>query len=299
MRAPRPLKLSKLTVDFEVREFQGAPGLALQHAAVMPDPSFGAQVGEPDGVQDLTELAALLRVPTLQPALSALKLVNANPSDEAELDAFVDAALRRKLRVLEVENGSPPAAAPLARLLAADVLTHLSWSNDDDGGQVFVAAADAVLLADALRGNTTLQVLELSEADLCADADAANALLHALVGHPVLRRLVLTSDDSNSNPALVGAALAAFVAADSPALEELDIRYLHLKEADLLPIVNALPMNRHLRVLRVEQDEDISDEFAQERLLRAWHANPAASRLSITWRFFAPAAALESSDSAE
>jgi len=63
-----------------------------------------------------------------------------------------------------------------------------------------------------------------------------------------------------------GDALAALIAVDAPALQVLVCRDNFLGDAGLAPIVEALPLNRHLRELDVS-DNDMSEAFARERLL--------------------------------
>jgi hypothetical protein len=108
---------------------------------------------------------------------------------------------------------------------------------------------------------------------------AALTLLGALVGHLSLRSLTLTGDSpyDDDAPAL-GAALAALVAADAPALQELRIRWNALGDVGLAPLVAALPRNRHLRVLDVAGN-NMSERFARERLLPAVRANTGLQQL--------------------
>jgi hypothetical protein len=67
------------------------------------------------------------------------------------------------------------------------------------------------------------------------------------------------------------AALAALVAADTPALHTL--RECRLGDAGLGPLVDALAHNTHLRVLQYGRNE-LSEAFMRDRLLPAVHAHP-------------------------
>ena len=49
-------------------------------------------------------------------------------------------------------------------------------------------------MADALRANTTLQVLDLHDAHLCYNVPAACVVLRVLAGHPSLRQLELQDE---------------------------------------------------------------------------------------------------------
>jgi hypothetical protein len=86
-----------------------------------------------------------------------------------------------------------------------------------DDGTPLCDAAGAALVADALRVNTTLTELLLNSAHL--SADSAVLLLGALVGHPSLRKLSITGNGTAmEDRSAVGAAVAALVIADAPAL---------------------------------------------------------------------------------
>ncbi len=72
--------------------------------------------------------------------------------------------------------------------------------------------------------------------------------------------------------AAAGAALGALLAADAPALTELDVSECRLGDAALGPLCDALPRNTHLRSLNL-YGNDISEAFAAEQLLPAVRAN--------------------------
>jgi hypothetical protein len=129
--------------------------------------------------------------------------------------------------------------------------------------------AGAALVADALRVNTTLTSLHMNYGH-CLGRGAAVVLMGALVGHPSLRSLAITG--AADGRIAYGAALATLVAADTPALQLLDCSRNHLGDAGLAPLIEALPLNRHLRKLYV-RDNGMSEAFAREQLLPAVRAN--------------------------
>ena len=134
-------------------------------------------------------------------------------------------------------------ADALPRLLRGDVLRELAmWGHD----RLTFDARAAALLAEALRSNCTLTSLILVcslQASLCLspqrsnctltslelcnvavweDADAAAALLGALVGHTSMKRIRLSGSDRRDDlAAFVGPLLGALVAANSPRLRVL------------------------------------------------------------------------------
>jgi hypothetical protein len=78
-----------------------------------------------------------------------------------------------------------------------------------------------------------------------------------------------------------GAALGALVAANAPALLLLSLRDCGLEEAALGLLVDALPRNTHLRILRLG-DVTASAAFLRNRLLPAVRANTSLTLLEIT-----------------
>jgi hypothetical protein len=233
--------------------------------------------------------AAALADATLQPALSRLCVFAADVSPPAVMGALVDAVRVRQLRELALEYGMPPAAAQLVRLLAEGSLAVLEINQPYR--QVF-AAAGAALVADALRSNTTLTALHLRGVHLCVDMDAAELVLGALVGHLSLRELWIIYEDTTDEDCIVfGAALAALIAADAPALQVLVCKRNELGDDGLAPIVGALALNRHLHTLDVG-DNGMSEDFARERLLPAVRTNTTLRKLKCgTHRTESPAAA--------
>jgi hypothetical protein len=109
VRTLAPLRLRALTVEFG----DGAPNT----------PEW-----LPGGLERVAPFAASLADAALQPALSQVVVAGAGtqrPEVRALLDALVNAVLARRLRVLRLIRCTPPAAAPLARLLAGGTLAEL------------------------------------------------------------------------------------------------------------------------------------------------------------------------------
>lgn len=78
--------------------------------------------------------------------------------------------------------------------------------------------------------------------------------------------------------AAFGAALAALVAADAPALRTLKICNNHLGDDGLAPVVDALRSNHYLRELEI-YNTGMSVAFARDRLLPAGRANTSLREL--------------------
>jgi hypothetical protein len=241
---------------------------------------FGTGIDDVYGLERVGPFAAALADASLHPELTKVLVCDVDTQQPQVLDALVDAALARRLRSISFCGCSPPAAVPLARLLTGGALTDLEWCFGANPPHApLFNAAGAALVADALRATTALQSLRVSYSHLCDDMVAAETLLGALVRHPSLRRLVLLGENLHNDSAALGAALAALVAADAPALLELYVAGNALGDAGLGPLVDALPHNRHLRVLNIRYNR-ISERFARERLLPAVRANAGLRELS-------------------
>jgi hypothetical protein len=85
---------------------------------------------------------------------------------------------------------------------------------------------------------------------------------------------------AGANFAACAAALGALVAANAPALEEINLTYCYLGDAGLGPLVDALPHNTHLRTLNCQYN-GISAAFARRRLLPAVRANTSLRKLLL------------------
>jgi hypothetical protein len=193
------------------------------------------------------------------------------------LNAVVDAALFHGFSALSLEAcGLAPASAPaIARLLRGGSLRELSIENH---AHVFDAPA-AALVAAALRANTTLTSLTLG-VELWDDLAAATALLGALRAHPSLRCLNLRFNEAGPHAAEAGAALAAIIAADVPALRTLDCSSCALGDEGMRAIAEALPANTHLHTLKAMLNGTTA-AFAATHLLAAVRANVSLRHLDV------------------
>ena len=204
-----------------------------------------------------------------------------------ELDVVVDAALKIRLSAVnlwscDISTASAPA---LARLLSSAALTQLCIGSRVERPSLLDAPA-AALLSSALRTNCTLQRLLLRRYQLWNDVPAAVELLGALINHISLRSLdfainLVAHDDGGIAAAAIGAALGAIIAADAPALEELDASTCHLGDAGLCPLYDALPRNTHLRTLKLFNN-NMSAACARQRLMPAVRANTSLRRLEAS-----------------
>jgi hypothetical protein len=259
---------------------------------------------EPSGFSGAdTEVAAvaLAAAVTAHASLRSLCICHAySMGAAAALDAVVDAALAGRMESLTLhECLLTPAALPaLARLLSCSrALTALRVVNSDSG----VALLDtpgAALLGAALRGNSTLTSLTLVDTGLLCDAEVATTLLGALTGHASLRALDISRNTTANAPhtasaarAAAAAALRLLIAANAPALTQLNLTWCQLPQAALAPLFHALPTNTHLRALDCS-GHDILDAFLREVLLPAVRANKALQELTLAPRTGAPMEAM-------
>jgi hypothetical protein len=199
----------------------------------------------------------------------------------AALDAAVDAVLRaRQLVSLRFWfcHLVPASAPALVRLVSSGTLTELSIYQD----YALLDMPAAALLGAALHASNTITYLHIS-ALLWRDADVAAALLRALTGHRSLRTLKLANGSFAvlEVGAAAGPALGALVAANAPALTELDVGYSSLHDEALRPLFAALPRNTHLRTLDVAHN-GMSEAFTRDVLLPAVRANASLRRL-VAW----------------
>jgi hypothetical protein len=211
-------------------------------------------------------------------SLCGLKLLLARLSTPAALNAVVDAALLRCMRsvTFAVCFLSPASVPALARLLGGGALAKLLVT-----GANLVNAPAARVLAAALRANSTLMSLTLDNTGVWSDLDAAAELLGALTGHASLRVLHLGGNRVDAaHQAAAGALLGALVAANAPALTELDVSFCDLDDDGLRALFEALPRNTHLRTLVCTRN-DISDAFAADVLLPAVRASTSLRELDV------------------
>ena len=183
--------------------------------------------------------------------------------------------------------GLSPACAPaLVRLLGGDALEELEFYCHNN---VLLDEPAAALLGAALRANTTLTHLRLDNA-LNQNEAAVVLLLRALEAHPTLRKLELTNNSFHHVGRAACEALGALVAANAPALHELDLGGSLLYEG-FGPLVFALGANTHLRVLDCH-DCGMNTTFAEDYLLTALRENTGLRRFNIVDSFMVKAEAL-------
>jgi hypothetical protein len=229
--------------------------------------------------------AALVADIAAHASLKSLFLANAALSTIAALDPVVDALLACSVpSVTFLECRLMPETLPaVARLLGSTALTDLSihvligpWLLGAPGN-----APGAVLLAAALRANTTIISLELKHVHFWWDIDAATTLLGALTSHASLRTLhlddFLVMHEDAAHAAAAGAALNALIAANAPALQKLSIPCIR-NRAVLGPLLEALPANTHLRTLNIAWNY-MGAAFARDVLLPAVRANTSLRKL--------------------
>jgi hypothetical protein len=227
------------------------------------------------GLARQVALAALLTDLAAHDSLVHLGLSAAPLDLPALLDAVVAFTLTHRLPSLwlchcALSTASAPA---LARLLGGDVLRELYVCGVDE----LLDEPAATLLANALRANSTLTRLALQNVNLWREPAAAELLLQGATAHPSLRKLELDWNHiDEASRTRAGHALGTLVAANAPALEELNVDACDLRDAGLGPLVDALASNTHLRLLRCSANA-WSDEFMRERLLPAMRANPSVS----------------------
>jgi hypothetical protein len=135
------------------------------------------------------------------------------------------------------------------------------------------------MLADALRGNSTLTSLTLSSIVGATHVASVAAVFGALTGHASLRTLCLRNSHMGAaKRAALNAALGALVAANAPALTELDVSDCYLGDDGLRALFTALPRNTHLRKLACAT-HIVSGPFARDVLLPSVRANTSLCEL--------------------
>jgi hypothetical protein len=212
------------------------------------------------------------------PPLAALELFEARLDEFGVADALCAAAAAADVAALALVGGrhAHDGAPALARLLAAPGcrLRALRCTGGPPLDEPGSAALGAALAAPGCR----LTELRLRHARLWRCPPAAAALLFALVAHRTLRVIDLRGNAAPAFTALAGAALGGLLAADAPALHELDCADCWLFDAGLAPLLGALARNRHLRALRCANNR-ASAGFARAALLPAVAACASLRRL--------------------
>jgi hypothetical protein len=178
-------------------------------------------------------------------------------------------------------------APALARLIDGGVLTSLSfWDRhprlDLPNAPCFLDLPGATLLADALRASRLTKLYFENKNLWRPNFMVGTTILDALVGHPTLRSLGLTHDSpatlNVAGHVAAGASLGALIAADAPALLELDISETEWKYGALASVFNALPSNTHLRSLTFS---GCGEAFVRDTLLPAVRANAGLRKLNL------------------
>jgi hypothetical protein len=222
-------------------------------------------------------------------SLTACSVYNMHRGAPA-LDAVVDALCSHpRLRACRLWDCRLDAAAlpALLRLAGAPALRELAFDYDND-----MHDADAARLGAALRANASLTCLLLD--CVWAHPALAAALLGALTAHGSLRKLglsnALTYPEDADAQRVAGDALGALLAADAPALRELELCEVHVYEEGLEGLCDALPRNTHLRTLIVRawdepeeagEEPAVSEAYLRRRLLPAVRANASLTRLEM------------------
>ena len=232
LRAARGL--TRIEVDIRVAAFDAS---LLRNGAVsvrrlsvhFPPASLSAFLVDARGCLSLCELELRGRV------------------DAGQVEALLDFVLNKPLTALCLEDITHAAMPSLTRLVSGGRLTTLEVWNVNDVLAPSPAFCAAVAAAPLVR---------LCYSDGLFDTLTAGlSLLAAVTGHPTLRHLSLGGNQiPPARRTAVGAALGLLVAADSP-LIALDISECELGKDCLLPFIDALPRNTHLRRLYCGRNE--------------------------------------------
>ena len=229
--------------------------------------------------EDLYELAREFAA-TEQP-VSKLAFENVQLNAPGVLDAFVDAALARRVTFVELLLCVlHPVQAPdaLVRLVRGGSLSALTVTSDELELDVHGASA----LGSAVCESGTLCSLTLCGARLFPNAMAAAALINCLVAHPSLRELDLDSPwmEDDDERRCMGAALFSLVASNSPSLESFSFEHSRWGDAPPVSLCEALRRNTHLRYLFLD-DNDLREAFVRDSLLPAVRANTSLRVLTL------------------
>ena len=217
--------------------------------------------------------------------VQALCLMNPPPFEDDAFDALVDVALVRQLKSFQLSGlRSVISASSLARLLGSESLSNagIAGSFRNETMLFTELQSSEALIAAARDTNNTLSRVDLSATGILSDAAAAEVLFHALlIAHPMLHHIELGRNPvAVADRARSGALLGALVAANAPCLYTLILTGCGLGDEGLGPLVDALQVNTHLRVLFCEHN-DISEAFAHQRLRPAILANTGLSTMHL------------------
>ena len=216
--------------------------------------------------------------------LDKLILVAAPLTSRAAWDALANVAISVRLTNLTVmfTQLGPSCVPGLARLLRDGSISALRLYGSHHNG-LFVDAGTEPVISAALRANSTLTILNLTNVGLW-DEPAGIALVDALVGHPTLKSVQIQSATVVGDAvirAFAGAALGRLVAANS-ALTSLNVSSSALGDDSLRPLFAALPSNTHLWSLSAACN-GISAAFTQV-ILASVRASRSLRYLSIDGR---------------
>jgi hypothetical protein len=240
------------------------------------------------GVDGVLDVGAFVADVAASASLTSLALDNVLLTDPAHMGTLVDAAITRRMTTLRLQNSGAlnNACLPaLARLLREGALTTLTIIDDTDTAADLDDVPAATALGAALRANATLTHFTLHQPSIMSTPAAAAPIFAALAGHPSLTYLdvssclVFAEDEDGALKAAAGAVIGAIVAANAPALTELNISWCHLGDAGLAPLFAALPTNTHLRSLDCAFNNP-SAAFAADVLLPAVRANASLTGLN-------------------
>ena len=227
------------------------------------------------------EEAAVLDLATAVPvhaSLRDLQLVELPLQEPAVLDAICAASLALRTVALMSCDLEPASVPALVRLISGGP-NLLDFAIADNDAQLFDAAGGAALAAALAASRLTH--LMLSKVDFWHDAGAGVAVVQALTGHPTLQSLNL-GGNVPADEGAAGGALGALVAANAPALTALDVASSLFGDFGMVPIMEALPRNTHLRDLRCT-NSNMSDDFAREHFLPAVLANTSLRKLKASF----------------
>ena len=212
--------------------------------------------------------------------LNALVLsVTANEDTGGSLERLITAARQVRVSTLCLFCDGLDAAcqAALRALLHDGHVQKLGlWGSlrEDEAA----APTETRHLATALRASAALRTLRLIGVTFARSPDDFVCLMEALTGHPTLaslemQRVPLAGDTR------MGAALAALVSADTPALGALHVEDCSLHAVNLTALLCALRRNRHLRELRCTANQH--DNMTLEQASAVAAALAAKSTLEV------------------
>jgi hypothetical protein len=227
-------------------------------------------IGSPSSPADVSDVCAVLEaVACYEPPLPLLSLESMDLSSSEATEALERVCARVSgLEICECNLHPLLGRATLARAIFSSLATltalHLS-RNTGRNSPPLLDAATAALLVDSLRAqDSCMTSLSLASSELFEPPAVGLTLLAALTGHPHVRdiniefnalRACFNNESAHEGDrALIGAALGALVAANTPALTNLNISSNSLGDAGLLPLFEALRVNTHLRTLRCESN---------------------------------------------